>query len=178
MSKIIHLGVLFFIIASFMQVTEVTAAEKKVVATSSLAATTTATTSVAIEKRVREYFADIPVMIEIAKCESKFRQFTDSGAVLRGGSGGGMVGVFQFYESIHTKGAKALGFDLATVEGNLGYAKHVYSEQGTTPWRECIPKVLPQASSTNIQQLQLRIKLLTELVGLLQQLMELKQQTK
>ena len=171
MSKIIHLVVLVFSIACFVHVTEVKASEKKVVATSSLATTTTATTSVAVEKRVREYFADIPVMIEIAKCESKFRQFNDSGTVLRGGSGGGMVGVFQFFESIHTKGAKELGFDLATVEGNLGYAKHVYLQQGAIPWRECIPKVIPSATSTSIQQLQLRIKLLTELVGLLQQLM-------
>lgn len=177
MYKIIGGGVLLFISIFCVQVQPTLAAEKKVVATSSLA-TTTPTAAASIEKQVREYFADIPVMIEIAKCESKFRQFNDSGTVLRGGSSGGMIGVFQFYESIHTKGAQALGFNLATVEGNLGYAKHVYLQQGTTPWRECIPKVLPQTPNTNIQQLQLRIKLLTELVGLLQQLLELKQQTR
>ncbi len=176
MYKFIGGGVLLFIGIFCVQVQATFAAEKKVVATSSLATTTQ--TAQSIEKQVREYFADIPVMIEIAKCESKFRQFTDSGAVLRGGAGGGMVGIFQFFESIHSNGAAKLGFDLKTVEGNLGYARHVYTQQGTAPWKECIPAVLPQVASSNIQQLQLRIKLLTELVGLLQQLLELKQQTR
>ena len=86
---------------------------------------------VAIEKKVREFFKATPTMIEIARCESKFRQYTDSGNPLRSN---GMIGVFQFYESIHAPGAKALGLDLATLDGNLGYAKHVYEAQGTTPW--------------------------------------------
>src|SRR5690606_12508644 len=60
----------------------------------------------AVEEKVRDYFADTPVMVEIARCESKFRQYTDSGQPLRGGSGGGMVGVFQFFESIHQNAAK------------------------------------------------------------------------
>ena len=46
---------------------------------------TASTTTQSVEATVREYFADIPVMIEIARCESKFRQFADSGNVLRGG---------------------------------------------------------------------------------------------
>jgi hypothetical protein len=86
------------------------------------------------EKRVREYFKDTPVMIEIARCESNFRQYTDAGTVLRGGDSGGMVGTFQFFESIHATPAKALGFDITTLEGNLAYAKHVYTNEGTTPW--------------------------------------------
>lgn len=178
MSKISSFGGLFFIVLFLSNVVPVEAAKIEAIASSSVATSTATTTTVSVEKRVRQYFVDIPVMIEIAKCESKFRQFTDSGTVLRGGSSGGMIGVFQFYESIHTKGAKALGFDLATVEGNLGYAKHVYLQQGTTPWRECIPKVLPQTPGAHVQQLQVRIKLLTELVGLLQKLLELKLQAK
>ena len=53
------------------------------------AATTTATStlhdSAVVESRVREVFAYAPVMVEIARCESKFRQFTDAGTVLRSG---------------------------------------------------------------------------------------------
>ena len=86
---------------------------------------------VAAEKKVREFFKATPAMVEIARCESKFRQYTDSGNPLRSN---GMIGVFQFYESIHAPGAKALGLDLATLDGNLGYAKHVYETEGTTPW--------------------------------------------
>jgi len=88
----------------------------------------------AVEERVREVFAHAPVMAEIARCESKFRQYTDSGNVLRGGTGGGMVGVFQFHERIHAQEALSHGFDITTLEGNLGYAKYVYEKQGTDPW--------------------------------------------
>ena len=84
-----------------------------------------------VETKVREFFKDAPAMIEVARCESKFRQFTDSGNPLRSN---GMIGVFQFYESIHAPGAKALGFDLTTLDGNLGYAKHIYETEGLTPW--------------------------------------------
>jgi len=130
-----------------------------------------ATAPASVEDRVREYFADIPVMIEIARCESKFRQFTDSGSVLRGGASGQFVGIFQFMESIHSSAARSLGHDLATVDGNLAYARHLYTQQGTKPWASCVPAVLP----TTDAQLQLQIELLTKLVGLLQELLKLKQ---
>jgi hypothetical protein len=96
--------------------------------------------SAEVEKQVRSYFKEVPAMVEIARCESKFRQYNDSGTVLRGGAGAGMVGVFQFYESIHAPAAKALGQDLTKLDGNLAYARHVYDTQGTTPWnssRDC-----------------------------------------
>lgn len=87
-----------------------------------------------VERRVRAFFADTPVMIEIARCESEFQQFTPAGVPLRGGWNGAMIGVFQFYEQIHALPAQALGFNLATLEGNLSYAKHIYSLSGTEPW--------------------------------------------
>ena len=46
-----------------------------------------------VEAYVRAYFADIPVMVRVAKCESGFRQYNDNGNPLYGGTGG-MVGVF------------------------------------------------------------------------------------
>jgi hypothetical protein len=147
------------------------------------AATKTSSTTPAIsqaesEKRVREYFKDTPVMIEIARCESNFRQFTDAGSVLRGGDSGGMVGVFQFFESIHATPAKALGFDIATLEGNLGYAKHLYKEQNTVPWepaRSCwdVKPTTVKTPATRAE-LEAKIKQLMELIKLLQQLQELK----
>ncbi len=131
---------------------------------------TTVHTPIQIETKVRADFADIPVMIDIARCESKFRQFTDAGNVFRGGAGNQMIGVFQFYESIHKASALALGFDMATVEGNLGYARHLYQAQGTTPWRECVP-----TTPTTDANLELRLNLMRQLIGLLQQLLALKQ---
>jgi predicted nucleic acid-binding Zn ribbon protein len=93
------------------------------------------------EALVREMFADTPVMISIAKCESSFRQYTNSGGVFRGS--GVYVGVFQINEKIHTAAAKNLGMDILTLEGNLAYAKYLYSQAGTRPWAGCVPKTDP-----------------------------------
>src|SRR3989344_1764246 len=86
-----------------------------------------------VEARVRAYFADVPVMANIAKCESEFRQFGASGA-LHGGMGGSMIGVFQIHEDVHADYAKERGMDIYSLDGNLAYAQHLYEKEGTTPW--------------------------------------------
>ncbi|MCU0677957.1 MAG: hypothetical protein MUF19_00010 [Candidatus Pacebacteria bacterium] len=166
MSKIILCTVLAFVGVYASTLVPVLAAE---VSSSTAITSVTKLTPAEIEAKVRTYFADTPVMIEIARCESKFRQFTDAGNVFYGGADKGMVGVFQFYEIIHQSAALALGYDLATVEGNLGYAKHLYTLQGTTPWRSCVPAT--PVLDANIQE---RIALMKQLIGLLQQLLALK----
>jgi peptidoglycan hydrolase-like protein with peptidoglycan-binding domain len=88
-----------------------------------------------IEIEVNDYFANTPIMIAIAKCESNFRQFTDAGNIFRGA--GRYVGIFQIDEIIHSNVAKSLGFDITTVEGNIGYASYVYKNQGSSPWKNC-----------------------------------------
>lgn len=92
-----------------------------------------------VESRVRQYFANTPVMIEIARCESKFRQYSDSGNPLYGGYGARMVGVFQIYENIHGSFAKEKGMDIQTLEGNLAYGKYLYDREGTQPWMSSFP---------------------------------------
>ena len=145
-------------------------------------ATTTATflSPAEVEIKVRAYFKDVPVMIEIARCESKFRQFTDSGNVLRGGASGGMIGIFQFFESVHTVPAKNLGFDLATVDGNLGYARHLYDAQGTTPWdpaKDCWDVVPTKTTVKEVdrEKLKQQITLLMKIISLLQKQLAAKQ---
>lgn len=139
------------------------------------------------EQQVRDYFADIPVMIEIARCESKFRQFTDAGNVLRGGYDSQMVGIFQIYEEVHTAQANALGYDITTVEGNLAYARYLYEESGTEPWnaaRSCWEDTIPVEPEAVIStttetvsnaELQEKIALLKQIISLLQMLLELQQ---
>ncbi|HET8581304.1 MAG TPA: peptidoglycan-binding domain-containing protein [Candidatus Paceibacterota bacterium] len=85
------------------------------------------------ESAVRAAFADEPVMIGVARCESDFREFDSAGDPLDGGSGG-MIGIFQISEAVHAEAAKALGMDIDTVAGNIAYAKHLYEEKGTAPW--------------------------------------------
>ena len=86
-----------------------------------------------IEAKVRAYFKDIPVMVLIAGCESKFRQYDKLGDPLDGGAGG-MIGIFQIHSKIHADLAQSLGEDVYTVDGNLAYAKRLYNKEGTTPW--------------------------------------------
>lgn len=91
------------------------------------------------EARVREYFADIPVMIAIAECESKFTQYGTGGTALHGGMSGKMVGIFQIYGDIHANYALGLGMSIYTTEGNLAYARHLYEKEGTKPWLSSFP---------------------------------------
>lgn len=86
------------------------------------------------EADVRSAFADAPVMIAIARCESKFTQFGKGGTALHGGMGGKMIGIFQVYGDIHADYANARGMDVYTTEGNIAYARYLYEREGTKPW--------------------------------------------
>jgi peptidoglycan hydrolase-like protein with peptidoglycan-binding domain len=78
-------------------------------------------------------------MISIASCESGFRQFEGNGSPLYGGTDNEMIGVFQLDEPIHYSTALALGFDITTLAGNMGYARYLYGEDGTDPWISSFP---------------------------------------
>lgn len=93
-----------------------------------------------VEAMVREEFGDVPVMIEIAKCESKFRQWGTDGEALRGAINSHDRGIFQINETYHLNSARQMGIDILTVEGNIKYARYLYEQSGTQPWawsREC-----------------------------------------
>ena len=86
-----------------------------------------------VEARVVAYFADVPIMVDVARCESGFRQYDDVGNPLYGGTGG-MVGVFQEAAAVHNDTAKALGMNINTLDGNLAYARYLYETEGLAPW--------------------------------------------
>jgi len=87
-----------------------------------------------VEEYVRDYFADLPVMIAIAKCESQFRQTDKSGKLLKN-TNSSAIGVFQIMSSIHDANAeKNLGIDITTIEGNAAYARYLFEKSGTKPW--------------------------------------------
>ncbi|MFA6898339.1 MAG: hypothetical protein WC250_02955, partial [Candidatus Paceibacterota bacterium] len=81
---------------------------------------------ITLEDHVKEYFKDAPIMAEIAKCESTYRQLTKDGRILRGEVNRADVGVMQINEFYHAKQAKEMGFDIKTLDGNLAYAKWLY----------------------------------------------------
>lgn len=98
-----------------------------------------------VEAAVREYFADIPLMAEISKCESQFRQYDSSGNLLRGRVNNNDIGVMQVNTTYHLKRAEKLGYDITTLQGNMAYARLIYEESermyghGGHPWVSSSP---------------------------------------
>lgn len=87
-----------------------------------------------VQQYVESQFADTPVMIKIAACESHFKQFNKDGSVVKNPNSTAM-GVFQIMASIHEELAdEKLGLNIYSLEGNVAYAKVLYKDQGTTPW--------------------------------------------
>ncbi len=87
-----------------------------------------------VESTVKVYFKDIPIMAEIAKCESHFRQFEKDGSIFRGKITAKDVGVMQVNEYYHLKRAQKLGYNIHTIEGNMAYSRLLYTEEGVDPW--------------------------------------------
>ncbi len=113
--------------------------------TSSMAGAQTATSAVApiarnltnakqVETYLRREFADRPILVEVARCESTFRQFDENGIVIRGKVNRGDVGVMQINEKYHGESADKLGHDIYSIEGNVAFAKHLFERFGTSPW--------------------------------------------
>lgn len=95
--------------------------------------------SLTIEQQVDIYFSDIPVMKDIAWCESTLRQFNSRGEILRGEENRDDVGVMQINEYYHGKTADAFELDLHTLTGNMAYARYLYEKNGTSDWKASKP---------------------------------------
>lgn len=91
------------------------------------------------EMAVRSYFSDIPVMIQIARCESTFRHTLADGTVLKGRVDPADTGVMQINKRYHQASASKLGLDLEDLNDNMAYARDLYERQGTRPWSASAP---------------------------------------
>jgi len=87
-----------------------------------------------IEKFVHDYFADIPILADIAKCESRFRHLNSSGIVLKGEKNSHDRGVMQINLLYHAKTAEKLGLDILNLDDNVRYARYLYEKKGAKPW--------------------------------------------
>lgn len=107
-----------------------------------------------VEAAVRAFFADKPLMPEIARCESKFRQFGPDGDVLRGKVVYEDTGAFQVNSTYHGARAAKLGLDLAVLHDNMLYARILQEEQGYWPWISSWPcwGKSPHAAAFNAQR--------------------------
>ena len=86
------------------------------------------------EKIVRSYFRDIPIMIEVARCESTFRHQLADGSVLTGRVDPADTAVMQISKRYHESTARAMNLDLNDIYHNMAYARFLYETQGTQPW--------------------------------------------
>lgn len=111
-------------------------------ATSTLTATSTAQAlsagTAATEAYLRASFGDDAVLVDIARCESNFHQFDANGNVVTRTNVDKNktqdIGVMQINIYYQGSTAKKLGYDIYTLKGNVGYAKHLYEQEGTAPW--------------------------------------------
>jgi hypothetical protein len=87
-----------------------------------------------LKMAVQAQFADEPIMIAIAACESSYRQFQGNGEVLHGHVNPDDTGLFQISRTYWLDTANQLGYDIDTVAGNIAMARYIYEKQGTTPW--------------------------------------------
>ena len=62
--------------------------------------------SLTVEEYVRKYFEEVPILTEIARCESRFRHFDAFGNVLRGEINSADIGVMQVNELYHEEKAE------------------------------------------------------------------------
>lgn len=111
-----------------------TESKEAVVNTSNPIIEESASEPITLEAYVREYFKDTPELAEVAFCESTFRHFDNKGRVLKGEVISKDIGIMQINETYHAERSKKLGYDIYTLDGNLGYAKFLYEKQGIKPW--------------------------------------------
>ena len=87
-----------------------------------------------VEAYIKAEYADEPILVDVARCESTFRQFDKTGNILRGKVNSADVGVMQINEKYHAEEAVKMGYNIYTTEGNVAFAKYLYSKYGGDPW--------------------------------------------
>lgn len=87
-----------------------------------------------VERFVKDYFADMPIMAKIASCESHNRHYGSNGEVLRGEKTPLDRGVMQINLYYHQKTAEKMGLDLHNIDDNVAYARYLYEKSGAKPW--------------------------------------------
>jgi hypothetical protein len=126
-------------VAPQVRTASVVEAAKPIEQAAQVTPTVTSITPLNLETYVRSYFAKTPILAEIARCESRFRQFGIDGQVLQGKQVPDDLGIMQVNAYFHEDAAEKLGFDLHTLDGNLAYGQWLYDREGTRPWNASKP---------------------------------------
>lgn len=90
-------------------------------------AQTAGTTPMSVEEKILEAFPDVPIMIEVARCESQLDPLADRGNLNVD------VGLFQINQ-VHLERLEKLGLDRRDIDDNITFAKMLYEESGLNAW--------------------------------------------
>ena len=85
-----------------------------------------------IVEKVTQAFLDAPIMIEVARCESRFKITAHNTTLNVDGTTDG--GIFQL-NSIHDQELATLGLDKFDLEDNIRFARILYDRNGLQPWK-------------------------------------------
>lgn len=113
---------------------EITPEATSTIAVSTIAKSTNVYSTSSLKQLILDTFPDAPIMVSIASCESRLRQFNSDGTVRRGVANNHDIGLFQINSDYHEEAAKKLGMDIYSLEGNVAYAKVLYERNGTRDW--------------------------------------------
>ena len=116
-----------------------TTSQSQATSTEYVSTSSSFTNSKNIESYVRKEFTNEPILVEVARCESTFRQYDSKGNIIRGKVNSADVGVMQINEKYHADEAAKLGYDIYTTEGNVAFAKYLYGKYGAQPWTSSSP---------------------------------------
>lgn len=106
-----------------------------------------------VEKFLKDYFADIPLMAKIGACESHNRQYNSNGGVLRGEKTPLDRGVMQINLGYHGETAEKMGLDLTSIDDNVAFARYLYEKYGAKPWMSSSPCWSKFASQTELAKI-------------------------
>lgn len=85
-----------------------------------------------IIEKITQAFLDAPIMIEVARCESRFKTTAHNTTLNEDGTTDG--GIFQL-NSVHDQELTALGLDKFDPEDNIKFARILYDRSGLQPWK-------------------------------------------
>lgn len=71
----------------------------------------------------------------IATCESSMREYDAPNHILRGKVNPADVGIFQINVEYHAKELQATTTNIYTPIGNIMFAKYLFDQSSTTPWK-------------------------------------------
>ena len=87
-----------------------------------------------VTQQIRTVFADAPLMVRVAKCESGLVHLKN-GEMIRNRDGSSARGVFQVLMRVHQPQMQKMGLNPERTDHYLAYVRYLYDQYGLAPWQ-------------------------------------------